>query len=78
MPQAATHLVDHVISQLPERQWVLSLPVPIRVLLPELRRRGTEDHRGHPRGLVIAKILTHLGLDSHPPPRGRARKVAQD
>ncbi len=27
---------------------------------------------------VIEKILTHLGLDPQPPPRGRAREVAQD
>ena len=26
---------------------------------------------------VIQKILTHLGLDSQPPPRGRAREVGQ-
>ena len=26
---------------------------------------------------VIAKILTHLGLDPQPPPRGRAREVVQ-
>jgi len=27
---------------------------------------------------VIEKILTHLGLDPQPPPRGRARAVGQD
>ena len=27
---------------------------------------------------VIEKILTHLGLDPQPPPRGRARQAAQD
>ncbi|MCC7100947.1 MAG: transposase [Rubrivivax sp.] len=27
---------------------------------------------------VIEKILTHLGLDPQPPPRGRAREVGQD
>lgn len=27
---------------------------------------------------VIEKILTHRGLDSQPPPRGRAREVVQD
>jgi hypothetical protein len=27
---------------------------------------------------VIEKILTHLGLDPQPPPRGRAREVVQD
>jgi len=27
---------------------------------------------------VIEKILTHLGLDPQPPPRGRAREAGQD
>ncbi len=27
---------------------------------------------------AIEKILTHLGLDPQPPPRGRAREVGQD
>ncbi len=39
MSQTAAHLVDHVIPLVPVRQWVLSLPIPLRVLLaaqPEL------------------------------------------
>jgi hypothetical protein len=39
MSQTAAHLVDHVIPDVPVRQWVLSLPIPLRVLLatqPEL------------------------------------------
>ncbi len=39
MSQTAAHLVDHVIPYVPVRQWVLSLPIPLRVLLaaqPEL------------------------------------------
>lgn len=27
---------------------------------------------------VIKKILTHLGLDPQPPPRGRAREAGHD
>jgi hypothetical protein len=27
---------------------------------------------------VVEKILTHLGLDPQPPPRGRACKAGQD
>jgi hypothetical protein len=27
---------------------------------------------------VIGTILTHLGLDPQPPPRGRAREAGQD
>ncbi len=39
MSQTAAHLVDHVIPHVPVRQWVLSLPIPLRGLLaarPEL------------------------------------------
>jgi hypothetical protein len=39
MSQTAAHLADHVIPHVPVRQWVLSLPIPLRVLLaaqPEL------------------------------------------
>jgi len=32
MAQTAAHLVDHVIPNVPVRQWVLSLPIPLRVL----------------------------------------------
>ena len=39
MSEMAAHLVDHVIPEVPVRQWVLSLPIPIHLLLaaqPEL------------------------------------------
>ncbi len=39
MAQTAAHLVDYVIPHVPVRQWVLSLPIPLRLLLaaqPEL------------------------------------------
>ena len=39
MAETAAHLVDHVIPEVPVRQWVLSLPIPLRLLLaaqPEL------------------------------------------
>jgi len=39
MVQTAAHLVEHFIPLVPVRQWVLSLPIPLRVLLaaqPEL------------------------------------------
>jgi hypothetical protein len=39
MSQTAAHLLDHVIPLVPVRQWVLSLPIPLRLLLaarPEL------------------------------------------
>ena len=34
MAQTTAHLVDHVIPNVPVvRQWVLSLPIPLRILL---------------------------------------------
>ena len=39
MAQTAAHLFDHVIPHVPVRQWVLSMPIPLRLLLaaqPEL------------------------------------------
>jgi hypothetical protein len=50
MAQTAAHLVDHVIPQVPVRQWVLSLPIPLRLLLaaqPKLvsRQRRRFGHR---------------------------------
>jgi ribosomal protein S27E len=32
MAETAAHLVDHVIARVPVRQWVLSLPIPLRIL----------------------------------------------
>ena len=39
MAETAAHLVDHVIPRVPVRQWVLSFPIPLRLLFathPEL------------------------------------------
>ena len=33
MAETAAHLVDYVIPRVPVRQWVLSLPIPLRTLL---------------------------------------------
>jgi hypothetical protein len=33
MAQSAVHLVDHVISRVPVRPWVLSFPIPLRLLV---------------------------------------------
>ena len=32
MAETAAHLVDHIIPSVPVRQWVLSLPIPLRIL----------------------------------------------
>jgi hypothetical protein len=39
LSRTPAHLVDHVIPEVPVRQWVLSLPIPLRLLMaaqPEL------------------------------------------
>jgi Transposase zinc-binding domain len=39
MVESAAHLVERVIPQVPVRQWVLSFPIPLRILFaahPEL------------------------------------------
>jgi len=142
MSQAAPHLEDHVIPYMPVRQWAVSVPIPLCVLLaaqPEpvtpvlvahqdvatwaLLRAAKAmlaavvqsprtppcpcPHRiNRARQLkhvfdidmqhcpncgagelkiiaailerpVIEKILSHLGLDPQPPPRGRAREAGQ-
>ena len=33
MNQLAANLVDHVLPQVPVRQWVLTFPMPVRFLL---------------------------------------------
>jgi len=58
MSQTAAHLVDHVIPHVPVRQWVLSLPIPLRVLLaaqPELVTSVLQ---------VVQRVLTRHLLDS--------------
>ena len=62
MSQTAAHLVDHVIPLVPVRQWVLSLPIALRLLLaaqPELVtpvlgvvQRVLERHLRDAAGLV--------------------------
>ena len=32
MAETATHLVDHLVPRVPARQWVLSFPIPLRIL----------------------------------------------
>ncbi len=41
MSQTAAHLVDHVIPRVPVRRWVLSLPMPLRLLLVAQANVGT-------------------------------------
>jgi hypothetical protein len=57
MSQTAAHLVDHVIPHVPVRQWVLSLPIPLRLLLaaqPELVTRVLQ---------AVQRVITRHLLD---------------
>jgi hypothetical protein len=73
MSQAAANLMDHVIPQVPVRQWVLSLPIPLR-LVKLLTRRGvlleddgqstpaepdTEDEEAHTLRPLQAGAVTY-------------------
>ena len=53
MTEAAAHLVDHVIPQVPVRQWVLSFPIPLRVLLA-----------AHPQLLSPVLQITHRAIST--------------
>ena len=55
MEHTAAHLVDHVIPHLPVRQWVLSLPIPLRLLLAAQPKLVT------PMLQVVHRVITrHL------------------
>ncbi len=55
MAETAAHLVDHVIPNVPVRQWVLSLPIGLRLLLASQAQLLT------PVLQVVQRVLTkHL------------------
>jgi len=55
--QTAAHLVDHVIPHVPVRQWVLSLPIPLRLLLAAQPKLVT------PVLQVVHRVITRHLLD---------------
>jgi hypothetical protein len=57
MSQTAAHLVDRVIPQVPVRQWVLSLPIPLRLLL------AAQPELVTPVLQVVQHVVTHHLLD---------------
>ena len=57
MTQTAAHLVDHVIPHVPVRQWVLSLPIPLRLLLASQPKLVT------PVLQVVHRVITRFLLD---------------
>jgi hypothetical protein len=58
MSQTAAHLIDHVIPHVPVRQWVLSLPIPLRVLLAAQPQLVT------PVLQVVQRVITRHLLDA--------------
>jgi len=61
MSQTAAHRVDHVIPHVPVRQWVLSLPIPLRVLLAAQPERVTSVLQVVHR-VVTRHLLRRAGL----------------
>jgi hypothetical protein len=57
MAQTAAHLVDHVIPNVPVRQWVLSLPIPLRMLLAAQPKLVTSMLQ------VVHRAITRFLLD---------------
>ena len=51
MAQTAAHLVDAVLPRVPVRQWVLSFPIPLRILLA-----------AHPQLLSAVLQIVHRGI----------------
>lgn len=58
MSQTAAHLVEHVIPHVPVRQWVLSLPIPLRVLL------AAQPELVTPVLQVVQRVVTRHLLDA--------------
>jgi uncharacterized protein (DUF983 family) len=58
MSQTAAHLVGHVIPHVPVRRWVLSLPIPLRVLLAAQPQLVT------PVLQVVQRVITRHLLDA--------------
>ncbi|MFN8866414.1 MAG: transposase [Pseudomonadota bacterium] len=57
MSQTLAHLVDHVIPRVPVRQWVLSLPITLRV------PSAAQPARTTPVLQVVQRVVTHHRLD---------------
>jgi hypothetical protein len=58
MSQTVEHLVEHVIPHVPVRQWVLALPIPLRVLL------AAQPELVTPVLQVVQRVVTRHLLDA--------------
>ena len=68
MSQTAAHLVDHVIRHVPVRPWVLSLPIPLRLLL------ATQPFLVTPVLQVVHRVITRPALANE---RGQCNAAGQ-
>ena len=70
MAETAAHLVDHVIPRVPVRQWVLSFPIPLRLLFathPELLAPVLQIvHR-----VIATFLIQQAGTPTHRSPHRR-------
>ena len=67
MSETASHLVDHVLPSVPMRQWVLTVPQPLRYLLSydrELCSLVVTEHIRSVFGWLRQKAKAELGLGS--------------
>ena len=69
MAQTAAHLVDHVIPHVPVRQWVLSLPIPLRLLLAAQPKLVTAVLQVMHR-VITRHLLGQAGLKAEEPESG--------
>ena len=51
MAESAAHLVDEIIPRVPVRQWVLSFPIPLRLLFA-----------AHPQ--LLAPVLRNIQVNA--------------
>ncbi|MEO7853476.1 MAG: transposase zinc-binding domain-containing protein [Rubrivivax sp.] len=64
MSQSAAHLVEHVIPHVPVRQWVLSVPIPLRLLLAAQPGLVTPVMRVEVQRVVTRYLLEGVGLEA--------------
>ena len=76
MSQTAAHPVDHDITHVPVRQWVLSLPIPLR-LLPAAQPELVTLVLQVAQRLVTRHLLDGAGLKARPH-RGHATPCVAD
>ena len=74
MAPTLAHLVDHVIPHLPVRQWVLLLPIPLRLLLAAQPKLVTPILQAVHR-VIMHHLLGQAGLKADEAHNGAATPI---